>query len=374
MLFHPNFLLESVEEIDLAIQCEKITDVGRKTWKSIFNNERSPRDSTIQKACDGYNTTILNEFGMDMGLKPEMLKNLEPGNPWELFFNNPVNKKFCQKHLPETKKLILFLEQRGLEFSTYAKNQDFIKHSECFSELSLAKLKFEQDILLASRKATSVNEYCRFTMLFFLRILLYCMASLDAELFDIPEKKSQFRDFLPCFESNEIKSPIKRWFEYLMKRSACRSWEEIAEKIISEKDACLKQEIVKKQEKRLGRLLSEQEKDNFEDEEYMIKSEKLDPQSLARQFRRWSLEKVKPKNSTVLEILACLFPEHYTFHHYMFYKWVKHFNFIFHGLDEMINKVRFYKGSNQDIEEFFQDYNIYYDYFVQKYTAPISDR
>lgn len=335
MLFTPKFVFEDIQEINPAILFEKITNIDRKTYKSWENNERKPRKSTTNEACEQFNVKIKNEFGINIGLKPEMLDDIEPAPPWKFYFNHPVNINLY-KHLPNTKKLILFFEKDGLKFNSYLKKYEFEKAVECYASLDLERLKFENDIFDSCKKAKSLDEFLILSLIFWFRILMYSMASLDAEILnnneeESRENKSRYHYLLPVLENGEVHTPIGLWFNNLKKETGYESWDKIIKNT---------------------RLYTDMPK--------------LD----SRQFRRWANGEI-PKTSTVGKIIMSLFPEDNPYWHITFYRRAKTFNFIYYVLNEMINKHHIYTGKNEDIIEFFQDYYGYYEYFLEKYTAPV---
>ena len=373
MLFRPEFLLEDIEGIDPAILFERITGINRKTYKSITKNQRGTRKSTKEKACDKFNIAFQDEFGINLGLQLEMSEDIESAPPWESYFNHPAFKNFYQQRLPETKKIVLFLEKKGLNLRSHLKQNEFKKAAECYSNMGLDKLKFESDILETCKKDMSLHAFLIHSLIFWLRILMYCMASLDAEIFGVPENKSQFQDLLPVMGNDKTISPIKNWFENLKKLSGCVTSDEVGKKIEDATCKGIRNETIINLEKQCGRKLSDKEKDDIdEDQEYREKIDKIGTKDFARQFRRWSNGEVKPKSSTLIQMLTSLIPERNAYQHYIFYRWAKYFNFIYYTLNEMLNRHHVYKGENKDIIEFFQDYNRYYEYFLEKYTAPVS--
>ncbi|MBI9047249.1 MAG: hypothetical protein JEZ06_22370, partial [Anaerolineaceae bacterium] len=179
MLFRPEFITEEILGINTAVAFEKITNIDRKTYKSWQRKKGTPRESSLNEVCEQFNTKFSSAFGINLNWQPEMFKQeLQPTPPWECLFNHPVNEKIFRP-IPETKKLVLFLEKEGLKLGSLLKVNKYRKAAECYSALNLKTLNFEDDILRCCKKAESLNDFVRKTFIFHMRVLISELLTSD---------------------------------------------------------------------------------------------------------------------------------------------------------------------------------------------------
>lgn len=337
MIIRPEFIYGQILGINDAVLFERVTNIDRRTYKSWQKKKSKPRESTIKEVCRQFNQKIKTEFGIDPNWNPETARQLlPPASAWTRVFDNPLNRNTL-RGIPNTKKLVLSFEKEGNRLTSFLDGLEFEKAAGCYSDLSFDGLFFESDIIKKGMKAKSINDFAKTTLIFTIRVLLYCLASLDAEIFgkENPShgETSRFNHLLPKMRDNTIVSPIGLWFGNLKTETGQDSWDKM-----------------------------------IENTNLAVDLEQID----GRQFRRWANGKI-PKTSTVAKIVMSLFPEDNLYWHLQYYGWAKVLNFIYQCLNESINTYHLYQGSDEDILEFFQDYNYYYSLFIGKYTAPMSN-
>ncbi len=375
MIFTPEQIFHNMLRINPAILFEKLTNIDRKTYKSWVKNKRKPRGSSLDQAFKQINLAFYHEFGVNSGFNIEMFNSFEPGPPWKTYFEI-LNNSSLPNSIPETKKLTLLLEREGLKLYSFLKKNNFKKAAECYLSLDLKKLNFESDLIESCKKAKTYDEFFHYSMPFYIRSTMYCLASLDAEISiseeKITEQESQFSFILPILSNGIIISPRERWFQNLKASFNCSTWEELGMKIERKMEQKENKNEIDNFVKKHKRKPSVQEIDCIDNnEEYRNKIDKIKNRDFGRQLRRWVNGDINPKKINIAIILDVLFPEDNPYWHLKFYMSAMVFHFFYELLDEMTNKFNIYQAESEDIVEFFQQYNQYYKYFIEKYTAPV---
>ena len=356
MIFQPIYILKYILGYHPGAEEERITKVSRKTWKSWNMNGNIPDSKTGRKAkknYDDYFNEMLEQFsaGTDQSnfiriidkLDDYFQKNsLSQGYTWELLFNNPFEKESkitVWQYFPNTKKQILCFEKKGMQIRSLLKEERFEEAADFICNINFPGLHFnDKNIIPSLEKAKTDYDFFIKSMLFMIRANLYCLASFDAEeTVGKKQKVSHLTFLLPKFEKGKILPPVFLWFQMLKKKVGNdESWEKL----------CFSDAFK-----------------NYNEDNY------LNP----RLLRKWRYGEENPTPKTIKKFLGCLFPkDKYSkddfLEIYLSWCFANIFQHLYMILDNLIHREKpVYKADSNDVVEFFEEFNCYFDTLAIEY-------